>query len=101
MSKDNDKRDIGRRYKFVSKLQDQISDPRRLPAPNYKWPTALIIVPVTLIANWKREFDTVSIICWNRFAMITYSFVTSTVGLFRDRRVCGERDASRQCFNRL
>lgn len=60
MSKDNDRRDIGRRYKYVSRIQDELGKGQRLPAANSKWPTALVIVPVTVMANWERELDTVS-----------------------------------------
>lgn len=61
MQKDNDHRDLRRRYKYVSKLQDEVSDNRRLPLANVKWPTALIIVPVSVVENWERELDTVSV----------------------------------------
>lgn len=68
MSKDNDRRDIGRRYKYVSKVQDELAEGQRVPQANSKWPTALIIVPVTVMGNWERELDTVSIFCssWKR-----------------------------------
>lgn len=59
MLKDNDQRDIGRRYKYASKLQDEVGN-KRMPRADAKWPTALIIVPVTVMTNWERELDTVS-----------------------------------------
>lgn len=62
MSKDNDRRDVGRRYKYVSKVQDELLEGQRMPPANSKWPTALIIVPVTVMGNWERELDTVGIL---------------------------------------
>jgi DNA excision repair protein ERCC-6-like 2 len=66
MHKENDLRDLDRRFNHVSRLQDEISDNRRLPPANSLWPTALIIVPVTVMGNWQRELDTVGII-WCSF----------------------------------
>jgi hypothetical protein len=60
MCKDNDRRDIRRRYKRISQLQEDIDNPQDMPAANAKWRTALIVVPVSVTENWKRELDTVS-----------------------------------------
>ena len=59
MHKDNDRRDIDRRKKYVSQMQDVVKDRKKMPRANAKWPTALIIVPVSVVQNWGRELDTV------------------------------------------
>lgn len=62
MKKLGDRRDVGRRRNHVSKLQDDIEwkKHRTLPPANDVWPTCLIIAPSTVVANWEREFETVS-----------------------------------------
>ena len=63
MKKFGDKRDSGRRSKRVSELQDGTSwkKNRKLPPANAEWPTCLIIAPSTVVHNWKRELETVSV----------------------------------------
>ena len=63
MRKRNDKRDAGRRRKHVSALQDKQEwrDGNRLPRADATWPTALIVAPSTVVHNWQREIQTVSI----------------------------------------
>ena len=56
--------DKERRRKRVSQLQDsqEWRDSRKLPPPDDKWPTALIIAPSSVVNVWTREFDKVFII---------------------------------------
>lgn len=63
MGKTGDSRDIDRRRKHVSRLQDGVEwkQKRRLPKANATWPTALIIAPSSVVPNWEREFETVSL----------------------------------------
>jgi SNF2 family DNA or RNA helicase len=69
MGKKGDSSDEDRRKNYVSELQDsrewkkEWKMHKRLPAANAKWPTCLIIAPSTVVHNWKREFETVSIFC--------------------------------------
>ena len=55
--------DKERRRKRVSQLQDseEWQDSRKLPPPDDKWPTALIIAPSSVVNVWTREFDKVFI----------------------------------------
>lgn len=82
MAKDNDRRDVGRRYKYVSKLQDESGSNKRMPCANAKWPTALIIVPVTVMANWERELDTVSTLTASQSSSSSSSFAQPQWGYF-------------------
>jgi len=54
--------DTERRRKRVSQLQDsrEWHDSRKLPPPDDKWPTALIVTPSSVVNVWTREFDKVS-----------------------------------------
>lgn len=63
MKKHGDRRDVDRRRNYVSKLQDGVEwkKHRTLPPANAAWPTCLIIAPSTVVPNWEREFETVSI----------------------------------------
>lgn len=56
--------DKERRRKRVSQLQDsqEWRDSRKLPPPDDKWPTALIIAPSSVVNVWTREFDKAFII---------------------------------------
>lgn len=56
--------DKERRRKRVSQLQDSIEwrESRKLPPPDDKWPTALIVTPSSVVNVWTREFDKV-IVC--------------------------------------
>ncbi|THH04714.1 hypothetical protein EW145_g5316 [Phellinidium pouzarii] len=60
MKKHNDRRDVGRRHKHVSRLQDsqEWKEHKRLPPANATWPTCLVIAPSTVAHNWQREFET-------------------------------------------
>lgn len=55
--------DKHRRRMYVSRLQDRQAwkQRRELPLANKKWPTCLIIAPSTVVHNWQREFETVSL----------------------------------------
>jgi DNA excision repair protein ERCC-6-like 2 len=61
MSKYGDSRDIDRRRKHVSQLQDgkEWKKKRKLPKADDKWPTCLIVAPKSVVSNWEREFETV------------------------------------------
>lgn len=61
MRKHGDTRDLERRRKHVSMLQDgkRWKNYRRLPPANATWPTCLIISPSSVVGNWEREFETV------------------------------------------
>ena len=61
MQKYGDERDLDRRRKHVSDLQDgkDWKERRKLPPANAKWPTCLIIAPSSVVHNWEREFNTV------------------------------------------
>ncbi|EGO02844.1 hypothetical protein SERLA73DRAFT_176268 [Serpula lacrymans var. lacrymans S7.3] len=70
MKKYGDKRDIERRRKHVSKLQDgrEWREERGLPAADAIWPTCLIIAPSTVVHNWEREFQV-----WGYFEVGLYT----------------------------
>lgn len=62
MEKRNDRRDIGRRAKFVAqRQQDDLGAGRGQVDVEAikKWPTCLIAAPPTLVGNWERELETV------------------------------------------
>lgn len=75
MEKHNDAQDIARRMNYVSRQQDRIMNGEldHLPPANAIWPTALIIVPVSVISNWQRELDT-----WGYFEVGTYAGTKET-----------------------
>ena len=56
--------DKERRRNRVSQLQDsrEWRKGRKLPPPDDKWPTALIIAPSSVVNVWTREFDKVIVI---------------------------------------
>ncbi|KAH9834464.1 P-loop containing nucleoside triphosphate hydrolase protein [Rhodofomes roseus] len=69
--KHGDKRDIDRRRKHVSHLQDispEWKKRRVLPPANATWPTCLIIAPSSVVGNWQREFET-----WSYFEVGMYT----------------------------
>ncbi|KAH8114900.1 P-loop containing nucleoside triphosphate hydrolase protein [Phellopilus nigrolimitatus] len=70
MTKFNDRRDVDRRRKHVSRLQDsrQWRQHKRLPPANATWHTCLIIAPSTVVHNWEREFET-----WGYFEVGMYT----------------------------
>ncbi|KZT05235.1 uncharacterized protein LAESUDRAFT_235454 [Laetiporus sulphureus 93-53] len=71
MQKHGDNRDIDRRRKHVSHLQDIYPDWRErhtLPPANQTWPTCLIIAPSSVVGNWEREFET-----WGYFEVGIYT----------------------------
>ncbi|KAI6118485.1 P-loop containing nucleoside triphosphate hydrolase protein [Pisolithus croceorrhizus] len=65
-----DVRDVDRRRKHVSQLQDrpEWADRRTLPPANATWPTCLIIAPSSVVPNWEREFQT-----WGYFEVGVYT----------------------------
>ncbi|KAL6308864.1 P-loop containing nucleoside triphosphate hydrolase protein [Sparassis latifolia] len=70
MQKHGDERDIERRRKHVSDVQDISKDwkeRRILPPANATWPTCLIIAPSSVVGNWEREFET-----WGYFEVGMY-----------------------------
>ncbi|EIN05836.1 hypothetical protein PUNSTDRAFT_145742 [Punctularia strigosozonata HHB-11173 SS5] len=70
MRKSGDIRDLDRRRRYVSHLQDSEDWQKRkkLPPANVKWPTCLIIAPSTVVYNWEREFET-----WGFFEVGVYT----------------------------
>ncbi|KAA1466811.1 hypothetical protein DENSPDRAFT_831699 [Dentipellis sp. KUC8613] len=58
MQKTGTARDVDRRRKYVSKLQDrrEWKESRTLPPPDERWPTALIVAPSSVVGVWAREF---------------------------------------------
>lgn len=62
MRKSGTPSDIERRRKRVSQLQDsrEWRDSRKLPPPDDKWPTGLIVAPSSVVNVWTREFDKVN-----------------------------------------
>ena len=80
MRKSGTSRDINRRRKHVSKLQDAIraegGDWRsNLPRANEKWATCLIVAPSSVVGNWARELEVV------RFYLFRYSCSLIDVGV--------------------
>ncbi|KZT66740.1 hypothetical protein DAEQUDRAFT_767713 [Daedalea quercina L-15889] len=70
MRKYGDKRDVDRRRKHVSHIQDinpEWKERRVLPPANATWPTCLIIAPSSVVGNWEREFET-----WGYFEVGMY-----------------------------
>lgn len=63
MRKDGVATDQDRRRNHVSKLQDLDAWKKRreLPPADATWPTCLIIAPSTVVLNWERELEKVSI----------------------------------------
>ena len=80
MGKNNDRRDLNRRRKHVSRLQDlpEWRQKRTLPPANKTWPTCLIVAPSTVVHNWERELQTVSY----RFIIVVINTNSHQVGLF-------------------
>ena len=70
MKKTGDDRDVNRRQEHVEELQDseQWRQLRKLPPANATWPTALIIVPSSVVHNWERELHT-----WGYFEVGIYA----------------------------
>lgn len=62
MRKSGTPSDRERRRNRVSQLQDSSEwhDGRKLPPPDDKWPTALIVAPSSVVNVWTREFDKVN-----------------------------------------
>jgi SNF2 family DNA or RNA helicase len=62
MRKSGTPSDRERRRNRVSQLQDSSEwhDDRKLPPPDDKWPTALIVAPSSVVNVWTREFDKVN-----------------------------------------
>ncbi|KAF8312860.1 hypothetical protein DL93DRAFT_2059669 [Clavulina sp. PMI_390] len=85
MGLDNDIRDKDRRRNWVEKWQRENERKRNappMPKANFKWPTALIIVPKTLIDNWERELDT-----WGYFEVGTYRDANERADVLTDFRM--------------
>lgn len=61
MKKHGDERDIDRRRKHISILQDAEDWRTKLPPANETWPTCLIVAPSSVVHNWARELDVVSL----------------------------------------
>jgi DNA excision repair protein ERCC-6-like 2 len=63
MRKSGTPSDLERRRKRVSQLQDsrEWQDRRKLPPPDDKWPTALIVSPSSVVNVWTREFEKVNL----------------------------------------
>ncbi|TCD62825.1 hypothetical protein EIP91_006366 [Steccherinum ochraceum] len=80
MRKYGDTRDVDRRKKHVSILQDgeDWKLRRKLPPANTKWATCLIIAPSSVVPNWEREFET-----WGYFEVGLYTG-TSRADVLRD-----------------
>jgi SNF2 family DNA or RNA helicase len=70
MKKIGDERDLNRRQEHVEQLQDSTEwkKYRKLPRANATWPTALIIVPSSVVHNWERELHT-----WGYFEVGIYA----------------------------
>ena len=69
MRKSGTPSDKERRRNRVSQLQDsnEWRDGRKLPPPDDKWPTALIVTPSSVVHVWTREFDKVNCAEFNWF----------------------------------
>ncbi|KAI0270605.1 P-loop containing nucleoside triphosphate hydrolase protein [Gloeopeniophorella convolvens] len=69
MRKSGTPADKDRRRNRVSQLQDGIEwrESRKLPPPDDKWPTALVITPSSVVNVWTREFDK-----WGHFEVGAY-----------------------------
>ncbi|KAI0060152.1 hypothetical protein BV25DRAFT_986960 [Artomyces pyxidatus] len=69
MRKSGTPEDNNRRRDYVSRLQDNIEwkEYRRLPPPDERWATALIVVPSSVVGVWEREF-----IKWGYFEVGVY-----------------------------
>jgi SNF2 family DNA or RNA helicase len=69
MRKSGTPSDRERRRNRVSQLQDgrEWRDGRKLPPPDDKWPTALIVAPSSVVSVWTREFDKVNHSELNRY----------------------------------
>jgi SNF2 family DNA or RNA helicase len=61
MRKSGTPSDKERRRNRVSQLQDGVEwrRGRKLPPPDDKWPTALIVTPSSVVNVWTREFEKV------------------------------------------
>jgi len=70
MKKTGNDRDLDRRQEHVFQLQNSSEwrKHRKLPLANETWPTALIIVPSSVVHNWEREFQT-----WGYFEVGIYA----------------------------
>ncbi|SRR5229473_522701 len=62
MRKSGTPSDKERRRNRVSQLQDSTEwrEDRKLPPPDDKWPTVLIVTPSSVVHVWTREFDKVN-----------------------------------------
>lgn len=116
MEKTGTPRDLNRRYKYVSKLQDEVIRKRpkgqavrdwekELPRADDRWPTALIIVPSSLIGNWERELETVSMIIlaakwgqWRRHFIIVGLLRSWNLRLEHQSRDAGKRAEGLQAW---
>ncbi|KAL1663307.1 P-loop containing nucleoside triphosphate hydrolase protein [Schizophyllum commune] len=68
MGKTGTARDRYRRRDYVSELQDRPDWRTNMPRADAKWPTALIVVPTSTVANWEREFNK-----WGYFELGVYT----------------------------
>ena len=85
MRKSGTPSDKERRRNRVSQLQDGSGwrDGRKLPSPDDKWPTALIVTPSSVVHVWTREFDKVNyrdFDCYMTALIPTRSGVISNMG---------------------
>jgi DNA excision repair protein ERCC-6-like 2 len=64
MRKSGTPSDMERRRNRISQLQDSVEwrEGRKLPPPDDKWPTALIVTPSSVVNVWTREFDKVLVV---------------------------------------
>lgn len=77
MKKTGKRTDLDRRCQHINRLFDEGKRLRRLgedqsvdehlPPPNDRWPTCLLVVPSSLISNWKNELET-----WGYFEFAVY-----------------------------
>ncbi|KAL1753777.1 P-loop containing nucleoside triphosphate hydrolase protein [Schizophyllum commune] len=68
MGKTGTARDRYRRRDYVSELQDRPDWRTNMPRADAKWPTALIVVPTSTVANWEREVNK-----WGHFELGVYT----------------------------